>query len=119
MLSNKKVWILGIVLLLGFAYYRLLARPLFQQEHAQSFLPHRVRSMAVVAWLAIQLQRVREKAIPYIVQLYDNGILYRDALKVIVNFMQIVGSFARHAHMPARLGARMHPCTQDWAKLPE
>ena len=75
--------------------------------------------MAIVVWLSSQLQRVREKAIPYIAQLYSEGILYRDTLKVIVNFMQIVGSFARHTHMPARLQACMHPCTQDWAKLPE
>ena len=116
MLSNGKVWILGIVLLLSLAYYRLLARPLFQQERtSQSCLPQRIQSIATVVWLSTQLQLAMENAALYIAKVYDQGILYRDSLKVIVNFMQIVGSFVRHActrpHM--HTCAHVHTCTHE------
>ena len=69
-----------------------------------------------MVWLGTQLHHVMEKAVPYIAQLYDQGILYRDTLKVFVNFMQIVGSFVRHAYTHActracsRARARAHAC---------
>ena len=106
-----KVWIIGTVLLLSLAYYRLIARPLFQQDRSGSCLPRWVQSTAIVVWFGTQLHRIKDKAILYtekIWQLYSTGVLYMDNLKVIVNFLQIVGSFARHAWMHASTHAHTH-----------
>ena len=105
-------------------YYRLLARPLFVEgEHTQSRLLRRVQSMAIVVWLTAQLDRINQKALPYISKLYDKAVLYEGTLKVGLNFLQIVGSFARYkrtlgpmpARDPTRTGAHMHTCTHTRA----
>ena len=105
---DRQVWIIGILLLLTIAYYRLLARPLFQGEHAKSRLLQRVWSMTIMVWLGTQLRRVRDQIVPCIKDFYDKGTLCRDTIKVIVNFLQIVGSFARHAHERMRTRTRAH-----------
>ena len=101
-----KVWIVGMVLLLSLAYYQLIARPLFQEDHSPGRLLRWVQSTAIVVWFQTQLQLMKGKVIPYTKQLYDKSALYRDTLKVIVNFLQIVGSFARHACMHASMHTR-------------
>ena len=100
-------------------YYRLLACPLFEGEHTQSRLLRRVQNMAIAVWLTAQLDRINQKALPYISKLYDKAVLYEGTLKVGLNFLQIVGSFARykrtleptHARDPKRKRAHMHTCT--------
>ena len=100
-------------------------RPLFQ--HTDIRLLGQIQSIAMVTWLNTQLQRVFNKVIPYIAKLYDDGTLYRDTLKIIVNFVQIVGSFSRHAHAQtqphthacARIHAHVYVRVQDRAQLPE
>jgi hypothetical protein len=87
-------------------YYRLLARPLFEGEHTQSRLLRRVQSMAIVVWLTAQLDRINQKALPYISKLYDKAVLYEGTLKVGLNFLQIVGSFARYERTLGRTHAR-------------
>ena len=80
--------------------------------------------MAVVAWLSKLLYRVQKKAIPCVAQLYDKGILYRDTLKILVNFMQIVGSFARCAALLAHAfasntctGTHTYECTKACTRM--
>ena len=74
--------------------------------------------MAIVVWLTAQLDRINQKALPYISKLYDKAVLYEGTLKVGLNFLQIAGSFARyqstlrpmHARDPTRIRAHMYTC---------
>ena len=112
---NTKVPLgVGTVLVFSSAYYRLLARPLFEQRHTESYLLRQVRGLAIVVWLRAMLQRVKEKAIPCVLRLYQKGTLYRDSFKILLNFVQIIGSFERHTCTYTRTHAhacKVAPCT--------
>ena len=63
------------------AYYRLLAKPLFEEANFP-----RIACLRMVVW-----QNVQDK----LLALYEQCVFHRDMLRILVNFLQIIGSFTR------------------------
>ena len=94
------------------AYYKLLAKPLFAEVPEQNGfqrLMEKMKSSRPMVWLRTEVfQQIHFKVQDKVHALYEQGVFYRDMLKIIVNFLQIIGSFARiDLNFPTQFGDLM------------
>ena len=99
--TDHKKWVVIAAVSFGavLAYYKLLAKGMCTSRKSSPGCMVQVKNAMPLFWLSRKFNMLstlaKNKFAPSMLKFHDRTIFYRDMVKILVNFVQIVGSFAR------------------------